>query len=105
MAPGLDDVAAGRVTVAACLIWIAAPRLRAIGLLDEAAPAPAIEAERLLYGLLQKEPGDAYSRYNSLLRRLVRFEHALDRETQRALGEAGSERRNPVQQRPESPAG
>ncbi|MBI4625128.1 MAG: hypothetical protein HY736_18155 [Verrucomicrobia bacterium] len=37
------------------------------------------EPEAVLYRLLRKESGDAFSRYNAILRRLVRFEHALDR--------------------------
>jgi hypothetical protein len=37
------------------------------------------EPERALYRLLQKEGGNAYGRYNALLRRLVSFEQALRR--------------------------
>ncbi|MDO8545176.1 MAG: hypothetical protein Q7S40_32450 [Opitutaceae bacterium] len=77
---GLADVAAGRLTPAACAVWIASPRLRAIGLLDDTTARPITDPERVLYGLLRKEPGDPYSRYNALLRRLMRFERALDRE-------------------------
>lgn len=52
---GLADLAAGRVSVPVCLVAIARPR-----------------------GLLRQEGGDAYSRYNSLLRELMSFEQALD---------------------------
>lgn len=79
---GLADVAAGRVSAMACTVWIALPRLQSAGLidlthLDRRIPEPESE----LYRLLCREPGDAYGRYQSILRRLVRFEHALDRET------------------------
>ena len=76
---GLKDAAAGRVTPNACLVFIASPRLRAAGLLDmEALPIRILDAELKLYDLLCEEPGDAYGAYNSLLRRLVSFERALD---------------------------
>jgi hypothetical protein len=41
-------------------------------------PAP-VEPELQLYRLLRREEGDAYSRYNALVRELVSFEAALDR--------------------------
>lgn len=75
---GLDDVNASRVTAEACLVSIASPRLRQRGLLREDAVLVP-EAELTLYRLLGDRGGDAYSHYNSLLRRLVSFEHALDR--------------------------
>ena len=56
---GLADVAAGRRTIPACLIAIGSPRLQQAG-------------------------GDAYSRYNALLRELSSFESALDRRLARA---------------------
>ena len=75
---GLVDLNTGELTAEACLVSIASPRLRQRGLLSGgAALVPA--AELALYQLLGKAEGDAYSRYNSLLRRLVSFEHALDR--------------------------
>lgn len=77
---GLVDVAAGRSTPAACAIWIALPRLRRAGLVRGDMLARQIDEPELeLYRLLCEEGGDAYGRYNALLRRLVRFEHALDR--------------------------
>ena len=76
--PGLQDAARGRVTVGSCLVSIARPAIEASGLADG---LPALQfvaqPERALYRLLQAEKGDAYSRYNSLLRRLVSFERAL----------------------------
>ena len=79
VAEGLKDALAGRVTPNACLVFIAGPRLRGAGLLDMAAvPARIADAELKLYDLLCQQPGDAYGTYNSLLRRLVSFERALD---------------------------
>ena len=75
---GLVDLKAGEVTIEACLASIAGPRLRQRELLaNDAVLVP--EAELTLYQLLGKTEEDPYSRYNSLLRRLVSFEHALDR--------------------------
>ena len=73
--PGLADLAQGRATVAALLVSIGAPRLRALGL---EVPAPFDEPELQLYRLLQETHGDgAHSQYNALVRRLVSFERAL----------------------------
>lgn len=75
---GLADLHAGQITVEACLVSIASPRLRRHGLLSMDAPLVP-DAELALYGLLGETEEDPYGRYNSLLRRLVSFEHALDR--------------------------
>lgn len=74
---GLADRAAGLEGINACLVRIAAPRLRRAGLLREE-NIPDATAELDLYQILLREPGDPYSRYNALLRELVSFEHALD---------------------------
>lgn len=76
---GLADLASGRRTKAACLVQIARPRLMRAGLVRETATSSSGEPERDLYRLLRREGGDAYSRYNALLRELVSFESALDR--------------------------
>ncbi len=76
---GLADFQARRRTIAACLIAIARPRLRQAGLLEPDNGFKLPDAELVLYGLLRQEGGDAYSRYNSLLRELISFEMALDR--------------------------
>jgi hypothetical protein len=76
---GLADLAAGRHSAAACLVEIARPRLTQAGLVSPRALPPSPDPERELYRLLRAEGGDAYSRYNSLLRELVSFEFALDR--------------------------
>ncbi len=76
---GLDDIGAGRLTPAACLVWIGWPRLEAAGVVPAALAARRMaEPERALYRLLQRDGDEGYGRYNALLRRLARFEHALD---------------------------
>jgi hypothetical protein len=78
---GLSDYAEGRVTPESCLLAVGWSRLQRGGL-----PMPAKAVERFpqpelqLYHLLCAETGDAYSRYNSLLRRLVSFEQSLARQ-------------------------
>ena len=82
---GLVDLQAGRWTVPACLVIIGLPRMRRAGLvLPEPAVVPA-HAELELYRMLRQAGGDAYSRYNALLRRLISFEQALERRQSRQL--------------------
>jgi len=76
---GLEDFQAGRCTAAACLVGIARTRLRHAGLLAGSVANPFPDPERQLYSLLREAGGDAYSRYNALIRELVSFENALDR--------------------------
>jgi hypothetical protein len=76
---GLADLQAGRRTIPACLVSIARPRLSRAGLMPASAGGGLEEPELLLYRLLRREGGDAYSRYNALLRELISFEAALDR--------------------------
>jgi len=74
---GIEDLAANRWTAAALLVVIGAPRLRRSGI--PVPDAPVSGAEYRLYELLAREdPDSAHSRYNALIRRLVRFEHACD---------------------------
>ena len=78
MREGLADFQSGRCTIPACLVGIARSRLTRAGLIrGVVAPAP-VEPELQLYRLLRREGGDAYSRYNALVRELVSFEAALD---------------------------
>jgi hypothetical protein len=78
--PGLQDLAAGRLTIAACLVSIARPLMEKSGLAEGILPLGYVSApEQTLYKLLRGEGGDPYGRYNSLLRRLVSFERALRR--------------------------
>ena len=76
---GLADLEAGRQSIAALLIDIARPRLTELGVVSPSAPPPVAEPERELYQLLRAEGGDAYARYNSLLRELTSFQSALIR--------------------------
>jgi hypothetical protein len=74
---GLADLESGRGTIAACVASIARIRLRSAGLLSDECVLPR-EPELELYRRLLREGGDAYSRYNALLRELASFEQALD---------------------------
>ena len=79
MLQGLQDWREGRTTVASCLVVIAFGKFRAAGLVT--GEAPFQEAELILYDLLKKEGGNAYGRYNSLIRELVSFGRVLTRKT------------------------
>jgi len=71
---GLDDLAAGRESIAALLVSIGGPRLTRLGL---TIPSPLPQPERRLYARLHAEdPDTAHGRYNALVRRLVSFERA-----------------------------
>jgi hypothetical protein len=81
VAAGLDDLRAGRESVAALLVALGAPRLARLGL--DVPPGPR-DPERRLYDLLAAEDSDsAHSRYNALVRRLVSFERAAESEQSR----------------------
>lgn len=72
---GLEDLKSGRLTEAALLVSIGAPRLRQLGV---TLPSILPDAEHRLYALLSERGADgAHSRYNALIRRLVSFERAL----------------------------
>lgn len=75
---GLKDYHDGRHSIPACLVRMARPRLIRAGMMS-ASPTPDDGAELELYQLLSSS-GDShsYSRYNSLVRELISFEHALD---------------------------
>ena len=53
-------------------------RLQRAGLSFPLSRANIAEPELTLYRLLQAEEGDAFSRYNALVRRLVSLERALE---------------------------
>ena len=74
---GLQDLRAGRETVAGLLVAIGAPRLRQLGLnLPDSLPA---NPEHRLYELLAQDDSDsAHSRYNAFVRRLVSYERASE---------------------------
>ena len=74
---GLQDLRAGRETIAGLLVAIGAPRLRELGLnLPDCLPA---NPEHRLYELLAQDDSDsAHSRYNAFVRRLVSYERAAE---------------------------
>ncbi len=73
---GLVDLERGEESVEALLVSIGATRLRALGI---AVAAPVPSPEHKLYALLSNDDADsAHSRYNALIRRLVRFERAAE---------------------------
>ncbi len=79
VAQGLDDLRAGRVTLASLLVSVGSPRLASLGI-DVPDPLPG--PEHALYALLAEQHGDdAHSQYNALIRRLVSFERALECES------------------------
>lgn len=81
--PGLADLAAGRETVEALLVEIAAPRLRRLGI--EVPFRQDLEPERRLYLRLDAErPEGVHARYNALIRRLIAFSQALEGRVSRA---------------------
>lgn len=74
---GLQDLHAGRETIAALLVAIGSPRLRRLGLaLPEQLPQ---NPEHRLYALLSEDdPDSAHSRYNAFIRKLVSYERAAE---------------------------
>lgn len=87
---GLEDYRENRISMAACLVRMARPRLSEIGLMDSI-PLQDDGAELELFDLLQHQGNQAHSRYNALIRELVSFERALDhRMTQSSHERAGS---------------
>ena len=80
---GLADYCLGRHSAESFLVQMASPRLINCGLLPQGIVV-LLEPELELYRLLRQEGGDAYSRYNALLRELVSFENALDRRVREA---------------------
>jgi len=81
---GLEDLAAGRETVPALVVAIAGTRLRRLGV-----PVPDHRLDhtelRLYRSLCRDDPAGAYGRYQALLRRLVSFARALEREQGAAI--------------------
>ena len=74
---GLDDLAEARESAEGLLVLIGAPRLRRLGL--HIPEVRGIPPEHRLYDLLMRsDPDAAHSRYNALIRRLVRFERAAE---------------------------
>ena len=81
---GLSDLARRRVSDFSLLVLIGGPRLRRLGI-----RVPLVTArkpfEHQLYTRLERRLGAAaHSYYNGLIRRLVSYERALERELSRA---------------------
>jgi hypothetical protein len=77
---GLAELAAGQLTDFSLLVLIAAPRLKRLGIEipDNHFPQPY---EHQLYARLSERLGTAaHSYYNALIRRIVSYASALERE-------------------------
>ena len=82
---GVRELDEAEPTECALLVLIAAPRLRRLGIEVSRRDDIPRPYEHQLYAKLEETHGKgAYSRYNSLLRRLVSFSHALERERQQS---------------------
>src|SRR5436190_16234971 len=78
---GLADLARGELSEPALLVLIGSPRLRRLGIAIPAVEQQSETFEHQLYDRLEARLGRAaHSYYNSLIRRLVSYEHALERE-------------------------
>jgi hypothetical protein len=81
---GIDDLLHNRITDFSLLALIAAPRLRGLGIHVPDRPLPK-PYEDALYERLERRRGTAaHSQYNSLIRRIVSYARALDREQSQA---------------------
>lgn len=85
---GLADLARGELSIEALLVAIGAPRLRGLGVPVPGLPAGETPEHRLYERLRELDPWDAHSRYNALIRRLVSYERALERERSRETASA-----------------
>jgi hypothetical protein len=77
---GIKDLNEGRITEHALLVLIASPRLEPLGV---QVPKVSMQEpfEHQLYNLLSQRLGnEAHSQYNSLLRRIDSYAHALEHE-------------------------
>jgi hypothetical protein len=80
---GLADLSENRETECSLLLLIAAPRLRRLGIQIPDRPSPR-PYEHQLYARLDQRLGNAaHSYYNSLIRRIVSYARALEREASR----------------------
>ena len=69
----------GEKSVEALLVMVGASRMRAAGLKLPECPSLRHSPEISLYLAIGKDhPEDAHSRYNTLIRRLISFERALE---------------------------
>ena len=77
---GLSALAEGTLTECALLVLIGGPRLRSLGIAVPDWPLGRPYEHELYERLEQRLGTGAHSYYNSLIRRLVSYEHALERE-------------------------
>ena len=76
---GIEALRRGEATVEALLVAVGAPRLRHAGVDVPSPPCIPEQPELALYAAIAADGGgDAHSRYNALIRRLVSFERALE---------------------------
>ena len=75
---GLKELETADLGECGFLVLAASPRLRSLGIDVPGRPDVPLPVEHQLYSLLESTHGDgAYSRYNSLMRRIVSFGQAL----------------------------
>jgi hypothetical protein len=91
---GLADLASHRVTTEALLVAIAAPRLAWLGI-DIPEPLPD-DPDATLYARLEEQHArDAHGQYNAWIRRLIRFERALEHQIFSERRRRAAESRSP----------
>ena len=75
---GLKELEGAELGECGLLVLAASPRLRSLGINVPERPEVPLPYEHQLYAFLEITHRDgAYSRYNSLMRRIVSFENAL----------------------------
>lgn len=80
VAAGIEALGRGERSVEALLVAVGAPRLRSLGVpVPDAEQLPQHPELALYRAVGQRHPDDAHSRYNALIRRLVSFEHEIER--------------------------
>ena len=77
---GLADLAQNRITDFSLLVLIAAPRLRRLGIDVPERPFPRPREHHLYERLEERLGAGAHSHYNGLIRRIVSYSRALERE-------------------------
>ena len=81
---GIADLALDRVTDLSLLVLIASPRLKRLGIQIPDRPFPRPWEHTLYARLHQRLGAAAHSYYNSLIRRIVSYARALEREQSQA---------------------
>ena len=84
---GLADLAGNRITDFSLLVLIASPRLKRLGVHIPQCAFPKPYEHQLYARLEQRLGSGAHSYYNSLLRRIVSYARALERERSQELFE------------------